>query len=162
MPKKQRKPVVVVSAPSSFPDFSQFGGSSAKSKRKNQQQESTSKKGIEIDFDNTAREIHKLGSTQFIGKQKKQYEAEQYKALTGREKKQHKVPVKIVRGIKKAAAKREARIMKEMKDAGIVTANVAKKEKRTYSEQNRRDTRIHGPSPSAGFMMKGVLNVKRM
>jgi len=162
MPKKDRKPVVVVSAPlSAFPDFSTFGDGTSKSKKKYTSKESSGKKGIDLDFDDTVREIHTLGSTQFIGKQKKDYEKELYKKLTGREKKKQKVPVKIVRGIKKAAAKRESRMMMEMKDAGIVTAVKNASEKKSYSEKNRRDSRIHGPSPSAGFMSKGMLRVQK-
>jgi hypothetical protein len=166
MPKKnKRQPVVVVSAPSAFPDFSSFdtaGTRSLKAKKREVGLEASSaKKGIQIDFDDTVREIHQLGSTQFTGKQKKQFEAEQYKALTGREKKKQKVPVKIVRGIKKAAAKREANMLKQLKESGVVTAAKSAKEKKSYSEKNRRDSRIHGPAPSAGFMSKGMLRVKR-
>ena len=160
MSKKERKPVVVVvsTAASAFPDFSEFGGLTKKNDftRKSKRKKGI---GIDLDFDDTVREIHKLGSTQFIGKQKKEYEAEQYKKLTGREKKKQKVPVKIVRGIKKAAAKRDARNMKEMKEAGVVTAVKNTSQKKSYSEKNRRDSRIHGPSPSAGYMSKGIMRV---
>jgi len=158
--KKVRKPVqVVVSAASAFPDFSEFD--TGKPKRKELPQKSSKKKGIDVDLDDAAREIHQLGSTQFVGKQKKEYDAEKYLKLTGREKKKQKVPVKIVRGIKKAAVKRETRIGKEMKDAGIVIAVKKAGRKKTFSEKNRRDTRIHGPAPSAGFMSKGMLRVKK-
>ncbi len=163
--KNKRKPVVVVSAPSAFPDFSSFDNGmmrSIKSKKKAASKEESSKyRGVEIEFDDTVKEIHQLGSTQFTGKQRKQFQAEQYKLLTGREKKKQKVPVKIVRGIKKAAAKREVRLVKEMKESGVVTAVKKEGKKKTFSEKNRRDTRIHGPAPSAGFMSKGMLRVKR-
>ena len=160
MGKKNRKPVVVVSPPSAFPDFSSFGSSKLKKSDSSSKKKSMDKR-IELDFDAAKEEIHKLGSTQFTGKQKKEFEAEQYKMLTGRDKKKQKVPVKIVRGIKKAAAKREARMMKEMKDAGVVTAIKKGTKKKNYSEQNRRDTRLHGPAPNAGFMSKGMLRVRK-
>ena len=160
---QKRKPVVVVSAPSAFPDFSTFEDStrSINAHDKKRAPLSSKKVGIDMDFDETVRDIHKLGSTQFTGKQKKRFQEEQYKLLTGREKKKQKVPVKIVRGIKFAAAKREARQLKEMKESGVVTATKREGKKKNYSEKNRRDTRIHGPAPSAGFMSKGMLRVKR-
>mmetsp|Transcript_14079 Transcript_14079/g.21390 ORF Transcript_14079/g.21390 Transcript_14079/m.21390 type:complete len:198 (+) Transcript_14079:150-743(+) len=121
-----------------------------------------SKIGIDIDFDETVKEIKTLGSTQFTGKQKRKYEKEQYEELTGRTKKKQKVPLNIVRGIKKKAAIRERRLEQENKDAGIVTATTNKKKtKRGYSEQNRRDNRVHGPAPTIGFTKKGILSVRR-
>ena len=164
MPKKNtRKPVVVVSAPASaFPDFSSFETEPRSIRpKKNDTSRESKNKGIQVDFDDTVKEIHQLGSTQFTGKQKKKFQAEQYKALTGRDKKKQKVPVKIVRGIKKAALKREAKLKKEMKDSGVVTAAKKESQKKSYSEKNRRDTRIHGPAPSAGFMSKGMLRLKK-
>ncbi len=173
---KKRKPVVVVSTPSAFPDFTSFGTSDGKpAKRKKDTSNSnvnsnrngdstgTSKRklGVEIDFDDAIREVHKLGSTQFTGKQKKEYEAEAYKALTGREKKKQKVPMKIVRGIKKAAAKREKRVEIENKEAGIVTAVKRGKVKKSYSETNRRNRDIHGPAPDIGFMKGGKYNASK-
>ena len=147
-------------APSSFPDFSSFGTS------KRQRQESSVQQQQQrniLDFDQTLGEIHALGSTQFTGKQKKQIQAEQYKTLTGREPKQQRVPPKIMRGIKKKAAQRETKAMEEAQQSGVVTHsynNGMKREKKRYSESNRRNTRVHGPSPTAGFMSKGILNVK--
>lgn len=166
---KKRKPVVVVSTPSAFPDFTSFGTSDGKpAKRKrdgNDNDDSTGKGkrkvGVDIDFDDAIREVHKLGSTQFTGKQKKEYEAEMYKVLTGREKKKQKVPMKIVRGIKKAAAKREKRVEIENKEAGIVTAVKRGKVKKSYSETNRRNRDIHGPAPDIGFMKGGKYDASK-
>ena len=124
----------MVSAPASaFPDFSSFETEPRSIRpKKNDTSRESKNKGIQVDFDDTVKEIHQLGSTQFTGKQKKKFQAEQYKALTGRDKKKQKVPVKIVRGIKKAAFKREAKLKKEMKDSGVVTA--AKKESQKILE----------------------------
>ncbi len=189
--KSNRVPVTVVAAASAFPDFSSFSSfksSTKKSTKKdntnnnnnnngasstsndfdfgsnnnNDSKSSLYKKGIEIDFNETVQEIRELGSSQFTGKQKRQYEAEQYKALTGREKKMHKVPIKIVRGIKKKAAMREKRREEEARESGLVTAStMKKKEKRGYSVQKRRDTMIHGPAPDIGYTKKGVLSVRK-
>jgi len=168
---KVRRPVTVVSAPSSsFPDFSKFSDYNYLKKKDGDRRSGggrsndnhRSKNGIEIDFDETVREIRSLGSTQFTGKQKRQYEDEKYRELTGREKKKQKVPLKIVRGIKKKAAIRERRIEQENKEAGIVTASTNKKKmNKGYSEQNRKDSRIHGPAPSIGFTKNGVLSVRK-
>lgn len=158
MPKNSRNPVLVVSAPSPFPDFSNFRSNVPRSKEKKYDYH---KKANDFDFNDAAREVHKLGSTRFTGKQRKEFNDDQYKSLTGREKKKHKVPIKIVRGIRQAAAKKEARIVTEMKEAGIVTASKSKLRRKTYSEHNRRNMRIHGPAPCSGFMSKGVLRVKK-
>ena len=170
MPKKKsRAPVTVVAAPlSSFPDFSGFTSYSRVSNSRKKKDDdrinsnTTARPGIEIDFEEAVQEIRTLGSTQFTGKKKRKYQDEQYKLLTGREKKKHKVPQKIVRGIKKKAAIREKRIEEENKDSGVVTASTnKKKEKRGYNEQKRKDSRIHGPAPTIGFTKRGVLSVRK-
>lgn len=174
MPKKKSRPVTVVSAPSSsFPDFSSFGGGGYNNTRRNNsnsgrkrartvEEKSSKRIGVEIDFDEAVKEIHTLGSTQFTGKQKREYQEEQYKTFTGRAQKKQKVPLKIVRGIKKKAAEREKRTEQENRDAGIVTASTNKKKvNKGYSEKNRKDSRIHGPAPTIGFTKKGVLSVRK-
>uniref|UniRef100_A0A7S3QJX3 Uncharacterized protein n=1 Tax=Chaetoceros debilis TaxID=122233 RepID=A0A7S3QJX3_9STRA len=166
---KKRKPVVVVSTPASaFPDFSKFnapgddeGGNRRRRDNFNSYNKNDEKKGVEMVFADAIREVHKLGSTQFTGKQKRNYEAEEYKLLTGREKKKHKVPVKIVRGIKHAAVKREKKLAQSNKDAGIITAVRKDKVIKNYSEKNRWAKRVHGPAPDIGFMTKGKFRVKR-
>ena len=59
-----------------------------------------------IDMDEAIREVHALGSTGFAGKQARKHKEAQYKALTGRDMKRQKVPLPIVRGIKKKRAER--------------------------------------------------------
>ena len=166
--QKKRKSVEVVIAPSSFPNFASFSSSSstnhsARKFNKLGNDKSNLKSSVmELDFNETVKEIHALGSTLFTGKQKRQYEAEKYMALTGREMKKQKVPLKIVRGIKKAAAKREARKEKEALESGVVTATKRKdSKKKNYSEKSRRDSRLHGPSPSIGFTKNGMLHVRK-
>jgi hypothetical protein len=159
---KRKAPVLVVRAPDAFPDFSKFDSAGSKQRKIDRNPTTNKTSRLQIDFDMAVKEIHQLGSTQFTGKLKKQHEADQFRALVGREKQKEKVPVKIVRGIKKAAAKREAKQLQEVKESGLVTAGTGKKKlKRKFSEQNRRDTRLHGPAPSAGFMSKGILRVSK-
>jgi len=166
--KRRKKAVEVVVAPSSFPAPSSVDldkpssntRSGSVSNNTNITTE-TKRKGIDIDFNETAREIHQLGSTQFIGKQKRQYEHEQYRALTGRDRKKQKVPVKIVRGLKKAAAKREERQKQELKESGVVTAKNTENTSsgKKYNKQNRKDIDNHGPAPNIGFTKRGVYHV---
>ena len=161
MPKR-KAPVVVVTAPNAFPDFSKFDPAGSKQRKMDRNPTSNTSSRLQLDFDMTVKEIHQLGSSQFTGKLKKQHDAEKFRALVGREKQKEKVPVKIVRGIKKAAAKREAKQLQEAKESGLVTVNTGKKKlKKKFSEQNRRDTKLHGPAPSAGFMSKGILRVSK-
>ena len=164
--KRRKKPVEVVVAPSSFPVSLSVDSDKPNSKSGSVSNNAnitteTSRKGIDIDFNETAREIHQLGSTQFIGKQKRQYEDEQYRALTGRDRKKQKVPVKIVRGLKKAAAKREERLKQELKESGVVTAKNRENTSfgKKYNKQNRKDINNHGPAPNIGFTKKGVYHV---
>lgn len=161
--KRRRKAVEVVVAPSSFP-----GGDDARSQQQHRPSFASKsninsgtenkRKGIDIDFNETAREIYNLGSTQFVGSQLRQYKDEQYKTLTGRDKKKQKVPVKIVREIKKAAIKREKRLAKELKESGVVTATTSRSRKK-QNVGTRKDINNHGPAPSIGFTKKGVYRV---
>ncbi len=98
-----------------------------------------------------------MGANGFVGKKKREFEDEAYKRLTGRERKHHKVPLPIVRGIQKKAAQRRARELEEARQAGIVLPNEEKSKKRSPGKDV---TRVHGPAPSVGFMNKGILRVK--
>lgn len=111
-----------------------------------------------LDWNDTVREVHSLGSTGFTGKQKGRHNDEQYKLLTGRAKKKHQIPLPILRGMKKKAAQREARQQQEAKDAGIVLPATASSSSKKKKKQDST-SRVHGPSPSIGFMSKGVFRV---
>jgi hypothetical protein len=111
-----------------------------------------------LDWHETAKEIRAFGATAFVGQQRRDYQDEQYFRLTGRHKKKQKVPLPIVRGVKKAAAKREAKEREEARQAGIIipkssTGKDSKKSDSTY--------RVHGPAPSIGFMKNGVYKVSK-
>jgi hypothetical protein len=156
--KRNHKEVKVIIAPTSFPPRIS-SGPTRKDSFKNRQAESNDKK-VEntLDLRETMREVYEMGSTLFEGKQKKQYESEKYKALTGRDKKQQRVPLKIRRGIQKKASIREARKLAEARDAGIVL-------KSTTHEGKTRDrinhSKVYGPVPSIGFTKKGILHVPK-
>ena len=175
--KRQRKEVQVVMCPSAFPDFRSIDGSKRRSSNSSSaaaasRRESSSyatASGNEIDMDEAIREVHALGSTGFAGKQARKHKEAQYKALTGRDMKRQKVPLPIVRGIKKKRAEREARAEAEQKEAGVVTSTNSKKNRdrqkaKAYSQERRKSDSMrmaYGPSPDVGFMKGGVLRVKR-
>ena len=137
------------------------GGENRSQKQQPQQQQHQSRKrksGGLLDWDETVREVRGYGATAFSGKQKRDYDDEQYFALTGRQKKKQKVPLPIVRGIKKAAAKRQAQLKQEAREAGIVLpkSTTAKEQKGSKSDSTIRS---YGPAPNIGFMKGGVYRV---
>merc|ERR1712195_161483 len=66
-----------------------------------------------LDWHDTAKEIRAYGAQAFIGRQKKDYQDEQYYKLTGRHMKKPKCPLPLVRGLRRAAAKRDAKAKDE-------------------------------------------------
>ena len=182
--KRQRKEVQVVMCPSAFPDFRSIDGSTRRSAnssssggaaavrrggRDGKSSASAAAGGNVIDMDEAIREVHALGSTGFAGKQARKHKEAQYKALTGRDMKRQKVPLPIVRGIKKKRAEREARAEAEEREAGVITSTNSKKDRdrkkaKAYSQERRKSDSMrtaYGPSPDVGFMKGGVLRVKR-
>ena len=119
------------------------------------------KKKPEMNFLDTSREIYSLGATAFTGYQLKSHKEAEYKELTGRTKKRQKIPLKIFRGMKEKQAKLSKKVEDEAKEAGIVMATRKKHQKKTYSEKNRKDARLFGPSPNIGFMSGGVYKYKK-
>jgi Domain of unknown function (DUF4602) len=114
-----------------------------------------------LDWHDTVKQVRHLGLTGMVGVQKRNHLDEQYKQLTGRDKKKHQVPLPIVRGIKRKAATREARLRQEAKEAGIVLPTAAKTATLQGSQDRKKDStnRVHGPAPSIGFMKKGIFRV---
>ena len=183
--KRQRKEVQVVMCPSAFPDFRSIDGSTRRSAnsyssggaaadfrrggRDGKSSASAAGGGNAIDMDEAIREVHALGSTGFARKQARKHKEAQYKALTGRDMKRQKVPLPIVRGIKKKRAEREARAEAEQREAGVITSTNSKKDRdrkkaKAYSQERRKSDSMrtaYGPSPDVGFMKGGVLRVKR-
>lgn len=153
--------VKVVRCPSAFPISSK--SSSGKKRSRNPQQVNDSSKlpakkeqaKSLLDWHDTVKEIREYGASAFVGKQKRDFQDEQYFQLTGRHKKKAQTPLPIVRGIKKAAAKREAKAREEARKAGVVlpkSKEVTKKRDKTYDN--------YGPAPSIGFVKGGIYKVQ--
>lgn len=170
--KRKRREVQVVKCTADFPISLKPPRNEKKTPKEEeeQQQESFYREGgtptnmtQDLDWNDTAHEIRSLGATAFVGKQKRQFQDEQYEQLTGRKQKKHHVPFPIRMGINKKAAQRLDRQLAEAKASGLVlpksmTTSSSKTKKR---EDASRTSRIHGPAPSVGFMTKGVLKVKK-
>jgi hypothetical protein len=164
--KKQRREVQVVTCPSDFPQdprrrvrttaSSSASACPGQQKRRNPFEQHEKKKKQQqtfLDWNETAREVRTLGSQAFMGKEKREYQQEEYMRLTGgRKEKQQRVPLPIQRGIKKKAAKRLERQREEARQAGIILP--------TDKKEKQRVTKDQGPAPSVGYMKRGVLHVK--
>lgn len=116
-----------------------------------------------LDWHDTVKEVRSLGSAGFTGQQKRAHVDEQYRLLTGRDKKKQHIPLPIVRGLKKKAAEREARQLQEAKEAGIVLPTTTISNSKPKQQKKKLDStnRVHGPAPSIGFMKKGVFRVNK-
>mmetsp|Transcript_18945 Transcript_18945/g.52634 ORF Transcript_18945/g.52634 Transcript_18945/m.52634 type:complete len:196 (-) Transcript_18945:1548-2135(-) len=167
--KSGKREVQVVQCPTGFPPF-RTGAKHTKATGSNQRpladdeqdRDRPSTKAKFLDWNETAKEIRDYGATAFERKQKRAYEDEEYFKLTGRQKKKTKVPLPIVRGIRKKAAEREARQIREAREAGIVVPSKSRKAGKddVRSSASNKINRHYGPAPSVGFMKKGVLRVK--
>mmetsp|Transcript_2747 Transcript_2747/g.4143 ORF Transcript_2747/g.4143 Transcript_2747/m.4143 type:complete len:185 (-) Transcript_2747:143-697(-) len=166
MKQKASNDVMVIQCPSGFPSLGgmnstpSLGSKNKSNTERNRYSSSHGKRGRSkdkhLDWSQTARDIHSFGAAAFQGKQKREYENEQYEMLTGRKKKHHKVPVKIVRGIKKKQAAREKRELEIARESGLIIPSSRKKKQERQLPKN-----IHGPAPSIGFLKKGVFRVKK-
>ena len=157
--QKPKREIEVVKAPGAFP-ISNSGKGRKRSREQNaERNESHTNSGRAsklLDWDETAKEIRAYGATAFVGKQKRNYQDEEYFKLTGRHKKKPQTPLPILRGIKKAAAKREAKEREEARQAGIILPKTKKENEKADSTY-----RSYGPAPSIGFMKGGVFRVQK-
>lgn len=158
---KKKREVQVVKAPTAFPISSTAKNSERQRSREHDLEHQDKKTGSGrpsklLDWHDTAKEIRAYGAKAFVGKQKTDYEDEQYFALTGRHKKKPKTPLPILRGIKKAAAKREAKERQEAREAGIVIPKAKQETKKSSSTY-----RLYGPAPNIGFMKGGVFRAQK-
>lgn len=161
-PVKRKRSIQVVTAAPAFPLSTRKTDKRTQGIRLRQPQQlpqnSHKQDGKLLDWHDTVKEVRHLGATAFVGQQKRDFEAEQYKKLTGRDKKRQRVPLPIVRGIKKKAAQREAKAQEEARAAGITLPKLSKKER---VKTDRSAPIRHGPTPSTGLVKKGILTVKR-
>ena len=160
-PKKAKREVKVVKCPSAFPI-------STKAKKRPRDFDNDSKfnndrrskpKEKFLDIHEAAKEIRAYGAQAFIGKQKRDYEDEKYFKLTGRHKKKNACPLPLVRGLRKAAAKREQKAREEARKSGIVIPK--QKEETSHKSMTDADFRKFGPAPNIGFMKSGVYRVSK-
>lgn len=154
-PKKKKREVLVVKCASDFPISSRPKRDSSTDDAAQLNEKSDEKL---LEWHDTAHEIRHLGATAFVGEQKRNFDDELYKQLTGRKRKKHQVPLPIVRGIKKKAEQRLARKIQEAKDSGtVLPKSLTQKKKKAHDNT----AWVHGPAPTVGFMKKGVLKVKK-
>ena len=155
-----KKEVQVVKCPSAFP----ISSKPAKKRpllanplphNKTSQRGRTKKDKSLLDWHDTVKEVRSYGANAFEGKQKRDYQDEQYFKLTGHHKKKPQTPLPIVRGLKKAAARRDAKAREEAKQAGITLPKAPKEKKKDDSTY-----RNFGPAPNIGFMKNGMFRVK--
>lgn len=125
----------------------------------------------DLDWSQTAREIHELGATGFVGRQKSTYQKQQYEILTGRKKKNVKMPLPMVRHLRKVAAEKNKKSFDDAKKSGIVLSKSLaeinhNKNNNTIKKRNDRkkdkDFQCHGPSPSIGFVKNGIYRAKKI
>jgi hypothetical protein len=117
-----------------------------------------------LDWHETAKEVRAYGATAFARKKKRKFEDEQYFQLTGRHRKKPKVPLPIVRGIRKAAEKREAKLRLEAQQAGIVLPKKSLPISANSKKQNGKSFQKYqqdGPVPSIGFTKNGIYRVSK-
>ncbi|KAK1735512.1 hypothetical protein QTG54_013675 [Skeletonema marinoi] len=150
--KKRKREVKVVVCPSAFPDFTTVGGSTSRRQQKErgiipQKDAKETDDGLELDVQQTIREIHKFGATGFQGSQKKTHEKAEYEWLTGRVQKRQKIPTKILVGMRQKALKREERQKKELQESGVVSHQVVNKSsaKAKKKRNNKDDEAKAGP-----------------
>ena len=161
-PKKAKREVKVVKCPSAFPISTKAkkrprgdGESFNSNNRAGRNQKETKL----LDLHQTAKEIRAYGAQAFIGKQKRDYEDEKYYQLTGRHKKKNSCPLPLVRGLRRAAEKRERKAREEARKSGLVIPK--EKEETSKKSMTDADYRKFGPAPNIGFMKSGVYRVSK-
>ncbi len=158
-PKKAKREVKVIKCPSAFPI-------STKAKKRPRREDTAERNSNNnkdalklLDIHEAAKEIRAYGAQAFIGKQKRDYEDERYYQLTGRHKKKNSCPLPLVRGLRRAAAKREKKAREEARKSGIVIPK--QKEETIKKSMTDADYRKFGPAPNIGFMKSGVYRVSK-
>jgi Domain of unknown function (DUF4602) len=166
--KRDRPEVQVVPCPPAFPISKRkrqdpTAGSSADASKAPQPPPAATATKL-LDWHETAKEVRNYGAKAFEGQQKRNYKDEQYKLLTGRAPKKQRVPLPIVRGIRKAAEKREKKAAEEARQAGIVRAKSQPSTASAASSKRKdkldRTYHLFGPAPSIGSVHKGILKLK--
>lgn len=171
--KRKRREVQVVVCPSAFPDFTTVGGSTSRRREQQQQQQrrgsssaqppSTDDKGeskLELDVQETIREVHKFGAEGFTGSQKKSHQNAEYNRVTGRTAKRQKIPTKILVGMRKKALKRDEREKQEIKESGVVSHHAAAAAA-SSSSQKKKKSRDRNKKEEEPKGIRGVFGSKK-
>lgn len=153
-PLKAKREVKVVKCPSAFPISTKPKKRPRDDNQNRGENRGSSKDSKLITLHDAAKDIRAFGATTFIGKQKRDYEDEKYFQLTGRHKKKNSCPLPLVRGLKRAAARRDTKAREEARQAGIVLPK--QKEDGAKKSMTDADFRKFGPAPNIGFMKAGV------
>ena len=166
--KRPRREVLVVTCPTD--DYGSFrrrepppsaADDEVEGRRRQQKRPKTAAKTKNslLDWHKTAQEIRSLGATALSGHDKRAYEAEQYEKLTGRKRKGQKMPLPMLRAIRKKQQASEAKRVAEARESGVVLANKSTQQQ-PQQRRRQRTSDVFGPAPSIGFMTKGVYRVK--
>ena len=158
-PKKAKREVKVVKCPSAFPISTKAKKRPRGDDASNKHRSGGNQNEKLLDLHQTAKEIRAYGAQAFIGKQKRDYEDEKYYQLTGRHKKKNSCPLPLVRGLRRAAEKRERKAREEARKSGLVIPK--EKEETSKKSMTDADYRKFGPAPNIGFMKSGVYKVSK-
>ena len=164
--KKRKREVQVVVCPSAFPDFTQVGGSTSRRREQqrnggkkvdnNRDRESGKDKALELDVQETIREVHKFGAEGFTGTQKKTHQNAEYERLTGRVAKRQKIPTKILVGMRQKAMKREERQKQELKESGVVSHHTNGSSSQGSSKKKKKRDKKPSEDERAGGVVRGA------
>jgi hypothetical protein len=155
-PKKAKREVKVVKCPGAFPISTKAKKRPRESNNGYNEGAASSRKNSPklLDLHEAAKDIRAYGAQAFLGKQKKDYQDEKYYKLTGMHKKKQSCPLPLLRGLRKAAAKREKKAREEAQKSGLV---IPKKNQETFRKSmTDADFHKYGPAPNIGFMKGGV------
>ena len=155
-PKKAKREVKVVKCPGAFPISTKAKKRprESESNRYNEGASSRKKPPKLLDLHDAAKDIRAYGAQAFLGKQKKDYQDEKYYKLTGKHKKKDSCPLPLLRGLRKAAAKRERKAREQAQKSGIVLPK--QNEDTSRKSMSDADFRKFGPAPNIGFMKDGM------
>ena len=138
------------------------------SEERQQQQQAPKRKAWVLDLHQAKRDVRNFGATGLEGDQKRSFEEEQYKMLTGRAKKKPFCPPNIARNSRKKAEQRQQKELQQAKEAGLVLPSVQhisthqERNKKRRQQDYHRDRMSYGPAPSTGGVFKnGVLKLTK-
>jgi Domain of unknown function (DUF4602) len=160
--RAQRQPVVVVAAPSGFPISNKRTPSTIREPRKQSTNNDNNNRQNDIkllDWKETTREVHKLGTTGLASDKQRSFKDEEYFRLTGRYPKKQKMALPMVRSLRKKRAAQEAKERAQAREMGVILPKETKAT--TSSSKQKKNEALFGPAPSIGRVKGGMLKVKQ-